>query len=328
MPERIGDLKFQNNRRSSWGGSVHCIHEYTTLLRTKCGVTFNDVVTKENIYQAWNDFIRGKRKRPDVNTFAFRLADNIDGLSEDLTQGTYTHGAYDEYTIYDPKKRVIHKASVLDRVVHRLVYNALYPYFDKRFLDDSYSCRVGKGTHKARDRFRTFANRVSHNHTKPCHILKFDIKKCFESVNQNILKELLHQHITDNALSRLLEIVIDSFGKGLPLGNLTSQLFINIYLHELDHFVKRTLKVHHYIRYADDVVIVFDKKEELESIYLILEYFLKEKLHLTTHKKVVTSVYSGVDVLGEVFFASYKRLRRSTEKRIKIKKATPKESLL
>lgn len=211
--------------------------------------------------------------------------------------------------------------------MHRLVYNALYGYFDKRYIHDSYSCRLGKGTHKAYERFRHFVNKVSKNYTKPCHVLKFDIRKCFESIDVPLLKEILTKHISDMKLRNLVFVIVDSFPKGLPLGNLTSQLFVNVYLHEIDFYVKQTLRSKYYLRYADDIVLVLDDKGELESTFKKLDIFLKEKLYLKTHKKVLRSIYSGIDILGLVFFAKYERLRRSTErrarKRIEEKKENP-----
>lgn len=267
--------------------------------------------------QAWNDFVKGKRGREDVNAFASHVPDNLLDIVAELHGGTYTHGQYEEYVICDPKKRVIHKASVRDRVVHRLVYNALYDYFDRRYIHDSYSCRIGKGTHKAYTRFRYFVNKVSKNYTGACYVLKFDIKKCFESIDANLLKRILARHIEDQELYKLVSAIIDSFPKGLPLGNLTSQLFINIYLHELDLYAKHALHCKYYLRYADDIVIASHDKENLEKLYLNMEIFLLDELHLVTHKKVIRSMYSGVDVLGVVFFAKYGRLRRSIEKRKK-----------
>lgn len=290
------------------GGDIHT---------KKCNIRYEDVVTLENALDAWNDFVSGKRKREDVNEFAAHVSDNLFDIVSELQKGTYVHGAYEEYIICDPKKRTIHKASVKDRVVHRLLYNALYGYFDRRYMYDSYSCRIGKGTHKAQARFRHFVNVASKNYTKQCYVLKFDIKKCFESIDSKILKNVLTWHIEDNSLKRLIFIIIDSFPKGLPLGNLTSQLFINVYLHELDVYVKHILKYKQYFRYADDMVIVSDNRHELEQLYLHLQSFLAYELHLTTHKKVISSIYAGIDVLGQVYFPKYSRLRRSTEKRKK-----------
>lgn len=283
----------------------------------KCNMRYEEVITFKNLLTAWNDFIQGKRKREDVNEFAFHIMDNLNDILFDLVQGVYSHGTYEEYSICDPKKRVIHKASVRDRVLHRLIYNALYNYFDTRYIYDSYSCRAGKGTHKAYARFRYFVNKVSKNYTKPCYILKFDIKKCFESIDTIILKKILAEHIVDIKLLRLIFIVVDSFPKGLPLGNLTSQLFINVYLHELDFYVKQRLGYKYYLRYADDMVFVSQNKKELEDMCQAPTIFLKEVLGLTTHKKVISSLYSGIDVPGLVFFAKYERLRRSTERRAK-----------
>jgi retron-type reverse transcriptase len=283
----------------------------------KCSIQYDEIITFENLLQAWNDFVKGKRGREDVNEFAGHLSDNLLSIFSDLQRGTYIHGAYEEYIICDPKKRIIHKASVRDRVVHRLIYNVLYGYFDRRYVDDSYSCRIGKGTHKAYARFRYFLNKVSKNYSKQCYVLKFDIKKCFDSVDTFVLKSIITKHIEDEKLLKLVYSVIDSFQRGLPLGNLTSQLFINVYLHELDRYAKHILHCKQYLRYADDVVIISCNKEFLEKIYSSTEFFLKNELHLVTHKKIICSIYSGIDVLGLVFFAKYERVRRSTERKRK-----------
>lgn len=307
MTYATSSLRIRGGVESWGGGDIHT---------KKCSIQHDDVVTLPNILAAWNDFVRGKRKREDVNEFATRLLDSIIDLFQELKSGTYLHGSYDEYVICDPKKRLIHKASVKDRVVHRLLYNALYSYFDKRYIYDSYSCRIGKGTHKAQARFRHFVNMMSKNYTKRCYVLKFDIKKCFESIDTGVLKNILSSHIKDEQLKKLIFIVVESFPKGLPLGNLTSQIFINIYLHELDWHCKQTFKCTNYMRYADDVIIVSDDKEYLEKLYQNIAFFVRDELRLTTHKKVISSIYSGIDILGLVFFQKYERLRRSTERRM------------
>jgi retron-type reverse transcriptase len=294
------------------GGVVISLRGGGEIHSKNCTIRYEDIVTFENLLEAWGDFVNGKRKREDINVFAQHLSDNLFDILNELKSDSYTHGVYEEYVICDPKKRIIHKASVKDRVVHRLIYNSLYSYFDKRYIRDSYSCRIGKGTHKAQKRFSYFVNMVSKNYTKPCYILKFDIKKCFASIDTEILKKILDWHIKNVRLKNIVYKVIDSFEDGLPLGNLTSQLFINIYLHELDWYVKQTLKCKYYLRYADDIIIISHSKEELETTYNDLQLFLKQGLHLTTHKKVISSIYSGIDILGSVFFANYERLRRST----------------
>ena len=260
--------------------------------------------------------MRGKRKRGDVNEFASRLADNLHELYSDLASEKYIHGSYEEYMICDPKKRIVHKASVRDRIVHRLIYNALYQYFDTRFIFDSFSCRKGKGTHKARARFRHFTNQVSKNYTKQCYVLKFDIKKCFTSIDTDVLKDMLVQHLVDEKLLKVVLNIVDSFRPGLPLGNLTSQLFINIYLHELDRYAKKVIGVVYYIRYADDVVIVSTSPEYVRKLMDDMTIFILNVLNLQVHKVQIQSIYAGVDIVGEIFFPKYTTLRRSTVRRI------------
>lgn len=307
MPKSVHGFEFKKERRSRWvAGNLHA---------KKCTITYDEVVTFQNLLTAWNDFVRNKRRRADVNDYALRLGDNLFDLLAELKSDTYRHGPYQKYTMCDPKKRVIHKASVKDRIVHRLVYNALYTYFDSRFIADSYSCRVEKGTHAAQAQFKKFVARVSFNYTKPCYVLKFDIKKCFASIDGHILSNILEANIADKELLALISIIIDSHHSGLPLGNLTSQLFINIYLHELDWYFKHSIRQRSYFRYADDVMVLAADKAALELAALKAEDFLVNKLLLTSHKLYIYSSYSGVDILGRVYFASYSRLRSSTHKR-------------
>ncbi len=160
--------------------------------------------------------------------------DNMLSLHRDLGNGNYKHGGYREFNISDPKPRIIHKATVRDRLLHHAVYRILYPFFDKTFIADSFSCRIGEGTHRAINRFRNFACIVSKNDTKTCWILKCDIKKFFASIDQDTLMKILDERIKDKRIISLLGEIIASFsaggGKtGLPLGNLTSQLFSNVY---------------------------------------------------------------------------------------------------
>jgi len=194
--------------------------------------SFDDIISVENLLLAWQEFICGKRMKQDVQEFALHLMDNILALYADLAQLNYAHGVYQHFRIADPKPRDIHKASVRDRLLHHALYRQLYPFFDCLFIADSFSCRTGKGTHKALERFKYFSNSVSKNTTKTVWVLKGDIKKFFANINHSILISLLQKHIKDQNLLSLLENIISSFsvspGKGLPLGNLTSQLLVNI----------------------------------------------------------------------------------------------------
>ena len=281
---------------------------------------------------AWQEFLKGKRNKKDVQGFYFNLMDNILSLHNDLKNYTYKHGGYECFKVNDPKPRTIHKASVRDRLLHHAVYRILYPFFDKTFIPDSFSCRNNKGTHKAINKLREFAYQVSKNNTKACRILKCDIRKFFASIDQNILIGILKQYIPDKDLLDLLEEIVFSFkSNGLPLGNLTSQLFSNVYLNEFDQFIKHKLKVKHYIRYADDFVVLSEDEKYLENMILKIKYFLKNKLKMQLHpdKIYIKTLYSGIDFLGWMNFFDHKVLRVKTKRRmfLKIKKNSSIETL-
>lgn len=250
--------------------------------------------------------------------------DNLILLHDSLSDKTYKHSGYHAFKISDPKPRDIHKASVSDRIIHHAVYRVLYPFFDKKFIYDSYSCRFNKGIFKALGRFKDFVFKVSKNNIEDCWVLQCDIKKFFASIDHQILKNILAKYINDKKVLWLLDQIINSFntagekGKGLPLGNLTSQLLVNIYLNELDNFVKRKLKIKYYIRYADDFLILNKNKIFLEKIIVDISYFLEENLKLTLHpsKVLIKNINSGVDFLGWVNFCNFRVLRTSTKKRM------------
>lgn len=284
---------------------------------------FEDIISVDNLLQAWQEFSGGKRKKKDVQEFQYHLADNLLELHQSLKQGTYRHGGYFAFKISDPKPRDIHKASVQDRLVHHAIYRQLYPLLDKTWIADSYSCRDNKGTHKAMDRFRNFAYKVSKNETRTCWVLKCDIKKFFASVDHNILLSILKKKIKDTQTLGLLKDIISSFsstaqGKGLPLGNLTSQLLVNAYMNEFDQFVKHKLKGKYYIRYADDFVFMDESRKSLEDLIPRISQFLETELNLTLHptKVYIKTLASGIDFLGWVHFFDHRVLRTSTKHRM------------
>jgi retron-type reverse transcriptase len=284
---------------------------------------FEEIISLENLFLAWQEFIKGKKHKKDVMEFSIRLSENIFDLHLDLKNKTYIHSGYHAFKISDPKPRDIHKASVRDRLLHHAIYRVLYSYFDARFTFDSYSCRNEKGTHKAINRLNFFARKVSKNNTKQCWILKCDIRKFFASVDHKTLIEILDKHLADKNIIWLIEKVVESFhsteiGKGLPLGNLTSQLLVNIYMNEFDQFVKHILKTKCYVRYADDFVFLSRNKTELENLLPKLRGFLENKLKLNLHpnKVFIQTFCSGVDFLGWVNFANHKTLRTVTKKRM------------
>ena len=296
---------------------------------------FDDIISVENLLTAWQEFARGKRGKLDVQRFSLNLMDNIIQLHQELENKSYRHGGYYAFKINDPKPRQIHKASVRDRLAHHAIYRILYPFFDKKFIADSFSCRLNRGTHRALNRFRTFGYKVSKNNTKTCWILKCDIKKFFASIDHEILIDILREYTSDADILWLSENVVNSFktslGIGLPLGNLTSQLFCNIYMNKLDRFVKYKLSVKHYIRYADDFVIFSENKDWLEKLIFNIEEFLRQTLKLELHpnKVFIKTLASGVDFLGWVHFPDHRVLRTASKKRMlrRIKENHKEESL-
>ncbi len=257
-----------------------------------------------------------------MQEFELNLMANILDLYRELRNKTYRHSDYHAFNISDPKPRNIHKASVRDRLLHHAIYRKLYPFFDRTFIYDSYSCRVDKGTHKAINQFRTFAYKVSQNHTKIVWVLKCDIKKFFASVDHSILKKIINNYIPDQDIKWLLWQIIDSFetssDKGLPLGNLTSQLLVNVYMNEFDQYMKHKLKVRYYIRYADDFAIFSEDKNYLEELLSQIDLFLKNelKLNLHPHKVSIETMSSGVDFLGWVHFVDHRVLRNVSKRRM------------
>lgn len=284
---------------------------------------YENIISMENLLMTWERFIRGKRRKKDVIIFQTNLSDNITDLYNLLRTRTYAHSEYSAFNISDPKPRNIHKAIVRDRLLHHLIYKELYWYFDARFIYDSYSCRKYKGTHRALDRFKYFARKVSKNNTQTCYVLKCDIKKFFASIHHDTLYAIIERHIEDKEMRWLIKQVVSSFhtteiGVGLPLGNLTSQLLVNIYMHEFDMFVKQELRVKYYIRYADDFAILSDNKKCLEDLLVKMEMFLNEKLKLKLHEnKVYIKTYaSGVDFLGWVHFPYHRQIRTTTKRKV------------
>jgi retron-type reverse transcriptase len=250
--------------------------------------------------------------------------DNILMLRHELLNKTYRHGLYEEFKISDPKPRIIHKATVRDRLLHHAIYRILYPFFDRLFISDSYSCRRGKGTYKSVNQFKKYARKVSRNNSRTVWILKGDIRKFFANIDHAILKKILEKYIKDKNSIWVLGEIIDSFSTknfpevGLPLGNLTSQLLVNVYMNEFDQFVKHELKARYYIRYADDFVILSQDKSVLEKQLPQVSDFLKNhlSLFLNPDKVFIKTLASGVDFLGWINFPHHRVLRSASKRRM------------
>lgn len=298
----------ENSRDSRGGGSTSSLHQ--------------KIIAQENLFAAWREFQNGKTTKTDVLAFAENFEEQLFSLADDLSNHNYIHGTYKAFTVCDPKRRNIHKACVRDRVLHHAVHRILEPEFDKAFIYDSYSSRKGKGVHVARERFQKFAMKISRNHTKTVWVLKCDIRKFFDSVDHTILLKEIGNAVHSENLMSLLREIISSYeshpGRGIPLGNLTSQLFSNVYMNEFDQFIKRKLQVKYYVRYADDFVFLSADKEYLQGLIPILSEFLKQKLKLEMHpqKLTIEPWHRGIDFLGAVLFPWHEILRTKTRKRL------------
>ena len=264
---------------------------------------FEKIIAKENLYLAAHQAALGKRFRDNVALWRLNIEEQVGRLHEDFKCKRYKHGSYKIFQIWDPKKREISVAPFRDRVVHHAFHDVIEPTVDKKFIYDSYACRNEKGTHQALGRADKFirANR---------YCFHGDIKKYFPSIDHAILKGLLRRHIEDEDVLKVLDGVIDSSGElGLPIGNLTSQFFANLYLHELDFYVKHTLHCKYYIRYMDDFLVFDNDRIRLEGIRLNLGNFLCQHLKLQMHagKSQITQSVKGVKFLG---FRLYPEMRR------------------
>ncbi|MFW0862486.1 MAG: reverse transcriptase domain-containing protein [Candidatus Komeilibacteria bacterium] len=283
-----------------------------------CHSLFNEIISLDNLVLAWQEFKLGKSSKKDVQAFEFSLEDNLWQLHSDLQSKKYEHSHYTSFYVQDPKLRHIHKANIRDRVLHHAVFRVLYPIFDKGFIFDSYSCRIDKGCHCSVNRLRSFSRKLSVNNTKNIFALKCDIKKFFDSINQDILYGLIAKKIKDKNVLSLTNIVIRSYETGLPLGNVTSQLFANIYMNELDQFVKHKLKQKYYMRYSDDFIILSRDKKELVDLITPIQQFLDSRLSLSLHpnKIIIRKFIQGFDWLGYVVLPNHRVIRTKTKKRM------------
>ncbi len=242
---------------------------------------FDEIISPDNLFSAWEKFRVDKGKKIDVAQVRMDLEYNIFTMHRQLKNGTYRHGPYEGFYIHDPKQRHIHKASVRDRILHHAVFSIINPIFEPTFIPTSFSCRVGYGTHKGVGVLEKMIRSVSKNARRPCFVLKADIQKFFDNVDYEILLSIIEKRIKDEKTIWLLRSIIESYesapvrerererereGNSSPrqrhtIGNLTSQLFANVYMNEFDQFVKHNLKVKDYVRYTDDFAIVANNGE-------------------------------------------------------------------
>ncbi len=292
------------------------------------GCTYEKIYQFENILNAAYQCRKGKTTSASALAFFNNLEENIVQIQNELMWEMYSVLPYRHFYVFEPKRRLISAPHFKDRVIHRAIYNVIEPLFDKQYIYDSYACRKGKGAHVGADRAQHFIKQVESESGK-AYALKADISKYFSSIDHQILKSILGAKLKCQRTRNLLFYIIDNSpndaaGVGIPLGNLTSQIFANIYLHELDHFAKHTLKARRYIRYMDDFTIIHHDKRALHEYREKIEGFLYKNLRLKTNSK--TQVFPiaktrgrSLDFLGYRIFANHRLLRKSSVKRISTK---------
>lgn len=297
---------------------------------------YSKIYDFDNLFIAYLEARKGKRYRNEILYFTNNLEENLIDIQRDLVHKTYKVGKYKEFFVHDPKKRLIMALPFRDRVVQWAIYRILNPLFDRRYIIDSYACRVGYGAHRAIDRLQYWLRYLSRRHDK-IYALKLDISKYFYRVDHNILISILRRIIADEDLLWLLETIIrteDSkfgiqlgdhnftkerlCGVGMPIGNLTSQMFANLYLNELDQHVKHRLKVRYYARYMDDMIIFHQDKQYLWWLKDEIGAFVENKLHLSLNNKTsIDTTNQGVDFCGYRVWPTHKKLRKKTALKMK-----------
>lgn len=279
---------------------------------------YSEICSHENLEVAYNKAKKGKTVKNYVIQFERNLSEKLLQLRNELLFHTYNPKPLQTFILKDPKTRRINKSEFRDRIVHHALCNIIEPIFDKIFIYDSYANRKGKGTLKAIQRFDFFKRKISKNNTKPCFVLKADVRHYFDEVDHDILIKIVRTKIKDERTIWLIKKILENYtfnkqGKSMPLGNLTSQFFANVYLNELDQFVKHHLKVKYYIRYVDDFVIFENDAAKLERYTVLINEFLLQILKIELHpdKSKVLCLQHGISFLGFRIFYYHKLLRKT-----------------
>lgn len=290
-------------------------------------LSFKELYSFEHLYNAYRLAARGKHNQSEVIRYEMDLAHNLWQLSREIESGVYHPSGYHKFMIYDPKEREIQALSFRDRVVqHSLCDNLLAPWFENRLIYDCAACRIGKGTHFALDRLSGFLRAFYRKNGTNGYILKMDVRKYFDSIDHDVLKYLLRKY-PEQRTRDFLYMVIDSYhadtGKGLPMGNQTSQWFALYYLDRIDRMIKEQYHIRYYTRYMDDMVLIHESKLYLQHILEQLTKFAGNELKLAFNQKTqIFPISQGVDYLGWHFYMTdtgkvIRRLRTANKRRFK-----------
>jgi len=285
----------------------------------RIGFLFEKAFSRENLYNAFLDARKGKRVKRATLKFEVNLGAELDSLYNELHNGTYKPRAYSQFFVHEPKKRLINAPAFRDLVVQHAIYRIIYPIFDKTFIDTSYACRKGGGTHKA----SMYTQKEIRKYDGDLYFVKLDIRKFFYSIDRQILRKMFEKKIKDK---RFVDIMCE-FAKintdtGIPIGNLLSQIYALIYLNPLDHFVKRELKTKSYVRYVDDFVLIGLTIDEAIEAQELCEKFVQDKLNLELSHWHIQKIKRGINFVGYRTWKSIKFVRKHSI--YKMKKAAKK----
>lgn len=288
---------------------------------------YPQVYAWDNLYLAYRRARKGKRARAAVAAFEWDLEGNLVSLQDELAARTYRPGPYSSFYIHEPKRRLISAAPFRDRVAHHALCQVIEPIFERRFIYDSYANRKGKGAHRALDRCQTFARRYS-------YVLPCDARQFFPSIDHAILRGLLAGKLRDADVMWLVDRILESGvgvlsagydaqwfpgddllaalrPRGLPIGNLTSQFWANVYLNDLDHFIKRQLKCPAYLRYVDDMLLFADDKSQLRQWRAaVIDHLASLRLTLHENRAQPRPATEGIPFLGFIVYPTHRRLKR------------------
>lgn len=279
----------------------------------RTGNLYQKIISWDNLYLASKSAQKGKRNNPEIIAWNKNLVTNLWKLQEELSNFTYSVSPYHIFTIKEPKKRIISKLPFRDRVVHHALMRQLYSTIEKSLISQTYSCLKGRGIHKCLNDIRIYLQ----DRKGTQYALKFDIKKFYPSINNDILKKISRQKFKDNDLLWLLDTIINSCD-GLPLGNYTSQHLANMYLNEFDHWIKQTKGIKYYVRYCDDCLILHHDKQFLYNLKYEIITFLRDSRRLElSNYQVFPIVKRPIDMVGYVIDHNNTRLRKSIKSNFK-----------
>ena len=282
----------------------------------RVGHLMEQIASLDNLYLAFQKASRGKHDKKEILLFEQHFDTEIAQLHTELLDGTIAIGQYRYFTIYDPKERIISAAPFRDRVLQHAIINVCMPYFDRTLIETTYATRKGKGVYAALNKAVTAASAYG-------YLAKLDVRKYYDSINHTILKARLRRMFKDRALLALFDKIIDSYstttGCGLPIGNLTSQYFANLYLSDLDHHAKEQWHASVYIRYMDDILIASDDKQSLKTCVNNMVDYAKQTLLLTFKPPIIHKAKDGQVFLGYTIYPHYKLLAGRSKRRFRSK---------